>query len=348
VRVLIHGELPDAFAPTLRALDARGVCELRGAFATDELERLLAGVDVAVLPSMWWDCAPLAAAECLAARVPLVVPRLGGLAEAVRDGVDGLVVDALDADALALALDRLAGERGLLERLQGGIEAPRAFADYVDELEAYYAGEGPGRVAAESESEADEAAVLCEGASVLDLPAAAPRAGAPRSRPRVRIQRLGSADPPLPHAAEPWPLSERVALRALATPAWRGSDRLATLLAQWCTATTPATSACLYLLADPAIDGAPETIERGVLAACEASGADLDAAADVTVLLEAASAERDARLHMATDAYVPLHRACAGHERIALTTGSSILPLDGRALATALARAGEVPAATPA
>ncbi|HKG39677.1 MAG TPA: glycosyltransferase [Conexibacter sp.] len=418
VRVLIHGEVPDVFAPRLRALDARGVCELRGTFATDELEGVLAGVDVAVLPSMWWDCAPLAAAECLAARVPLVVPRLGGLAEAVRDGVDGLVVDPLSVDALAGALDRLSSEPGLLERLQGGIEPPHSFAAYVDELEAYYGGERPGRVPVGSGP--DELAVLCEG----DME---PLRGA-------RVQRLGSADPPLPHAADvelrttwppagrvassgrlvivqpegaaqaplppldelwvpdqpardgwlaagveaerivvrpsdpaqrlhalaartphaadpaaaqPWPLTEQVGLRMLATPAWRGADRLAMLLAQWCAATTPTTSACLYLLADPAVDGAPAAIEQRVLAACKASGADLDAAADVTVLLEPATAERDARLHAAMGAYIPLHRACAGHERLAHATGSTVLRLDGHALADAVSAAAQATEATP-
>ena len=398
LRVLIHGEVPDVFAPTLRALDARGVCSLEGAFATDELADVLAGVDVAVLPSMWWDCAPLAAAECLAARVPLVVPRLGGLAEAVRDGVDGLVVDPLSADALTEALQRLATEDGLLERLQRGIEPPHPFGAYVDELEACYAGERPSRVAAR---EAEALSVLVEG----ELPAAA-------VGPEMRVQRLGTADPVLPHAAdveirtawppatraassgrlvivqpsgaapatalpphdelwndvppdaaarlralvarppraadpaaaEPWPLAEQVALRVLATPAWRGADRLAMLLAQWCAATTPATSACLYLLADPAVDGTPAAIEQRVLAACEASGAELDAAADVTVLLEPATAERDARIHAATDAYVPLHAACAGHERIARATGSAVVALDGQALGDAIAARSTAPA----
>ncbi len=416
IRVLIHGEVPDVFAPTLRALDASGVCELRGTFATDELEHVLAGVDVAVLPSMWWDCAPLAAAECLAARVPLVVPRLGGLAEAVRDGIDGLVVDPLSVDALATALERVASEDGLLERLQAAIEPPHPFATYVDELEAYYAGERPGQPADAREP------------APARPPAAAPREPAPSAPLAIlaegelpvdlggaRVQRLGTSDPPLPHAAdvelratwppatraassgrlvivqppgavpaaalppfdelwtgfppdaaallralaarppraadpavaEPWPLAEQVELRVLATPAWRGADRLAVLLAQWCTATAPATSACLYLLADPAVDGEPAVIEQRVLAACAASGADLDAAADVTVLLEPTTAERDARLHAATHAYVPLHRACAGHERIARATGSAVLPLDGHALAdllTQLASAAPIPA----
>jgi glycosyltransferase involved in cell wall biosynthesis len=145
LRVLVHGEVPERFAERLRAADTRGVVELCGAFSPAALPDLLAGVDVAVMPSMWWDCAPLMAAECLAGRVPLVAPRLGGLGEAIRHEVDGLFFDALDAGDLARQLDRLAGEPGLLERLQAGIQAPRPFAEYVDELEAYYAGERPSR-----------------------------------------------------------------------------------------------------------------------------------------------------------------------------------------------------------
>lgn len=392
LRVEIHGEVPDAFAARLRALDVRGVVDIRGAFSTDRLADVLAGVDVAVLPSMWWDCAPLAAAECLAARVPLVVPRLGGLAEAVRHDVDGLVIDPLDPAALAHALDRLAGEPGLLERLQAGIEAPYAFSSYVDELEACYAGERPGQVVGAP----TDLNVLIEGGVEVGC----------------RSQRLGSSDPPLPHtadvemratwppsqraasagrlvviqppgapaaplppldelwvpdeaaraawadrgveaflqpadpaerlgalaaripraadpaAAEPWSLAEAVDVRVLATPAWRGRDRLSELLHAWCATTDPATSACLYLLADPAVDGTPEQIEERILAV----RADLGAAADVTVLLEPATAERDARLHRAVDVYVPLHPACAGHERMARAIGNVVVEPDDRHL----------------
>jgi hypothetical protein len=65
----------------------------------------------------------------------------------------------------------------------------------------------------------------------------------------------------------------------------------------------------------------------------------------VTVLLEPATADRDARLHAATDAYVTLHDACAGHERLAHVAGSALLALDTPALADRLAAA---PAAIPA
>jgi glycosyltransferase involved in cell wall biosynthesis len=200
LRVLVHGEVPDRFAERLRAADARGVVELCGAFSPAGLPDLLAGVDVAVMSSMWWDCAPLMAAECLAGRVPLVVPRLGGLGEAIRDGVDGLFFDALDAGDLARQLDRLAGDAGLLERLQAGIEAPRPFGEYVDELEAYYAGERPSRAPIPTAAPAitwqgdhglhtslshvnNEVTGRLEGVQRLD------RSGLP-------------IDPPLPHAAD--------------------------------------------------------------------------------------------------------------------------------------------------
>ncbi len=69
--------------------------------------------------------------------MPLLAPRMGGLAEAIRDEVDGLAFDGGDAARpRAPAASACAVEPGLLERLQAGIEAPRGFGAYVDELEA--------------------------------------------------------------------------------------------------------------------------------------------------------------------------------------------------------------------
>src|SRR6476619_2404787 len=70
-------------------------------------------------------------AECLAGRVPVLASRMGGIAESVRDEVDGLLVDGLlvdgrDAPALAAALDRLSSEPGLLERYYAGERAARS------------------------------------------------------------------------------------------------------------------------------------------------------------------------------------------------------------------------------
>lgn len=659
LNVKIVGEVPERFAAELLAIDKRGVVELAGAFQPSEIAALLRNVDAVALPSMWWDCAPLAAAECHAARVPLLVPRLGGLAEAVRDEVDGLIFEGLDAADLARQLDRLALEPGLLERLQQGIEPPRAFADYIDELEAYYAGERPGRCTAakatadvavrwqgdhglptslsiindrvterlpgpvrrvtrdgdpldpplphtadvevrhqwppdlrpaaagrlaviqpwefgaiprewleQIDANVDELWVPSEHVRrmyleggvdpervvtipngvdldvfhphgpTFDLGDAAPGTrflfvggligrkgpdvlldawttafagrddvslvikdfgadgvyrGAPAREairsyvssgrlPRVvllgdeltpeqlaalyracdvlvhpyrgegfampvleamacglpviatgggptdefcpadagwrirsshaefpadRVDSLETAgrpwvlepDPhhlaellrvaaaadsgerasrgragaeaarrlswhavaaryaerlallsvrrPLltgPRTPEPFPLIEAVSTRVLATPAWRGRDRLAELLGEWVRATTRSTSACLYLLADPDVDGDPEDLEARVLDAAADAGVDIDGGADINVLMEPIRADRDLRLHATVDVYVPLHPACRGHERMAREAGGEVVELGTGRLADVV-RAREAVAA---
>lgn len=203
-RVRIIGEIQPAFAERLRALDTHGIVELSGSFAPSELGGLLSAVDVAVLPSAWWDCAPLAAAECSAARVPLVVPRLGGLPESIRDEHTGLTFAALDATDLARQLDRLADEPGLLERLQANIGAPRRFSDYVDQLEAYY--DGSGREAEPATAErATEPSVRWKGDHGLptSLSIINDEVTACLTAAVQRVDRDGHAvDPPLLHAAD--------------------------------------------------------------------------------------------------------------------------------------------------
>ena len=60
-------------------------------------------VDVAVIPSRA-DTLPLTLLQTMAAGVPVVASRVGGIREAVRDGVDGLLVPPNDPVALSLAL----------------------------------------------------------------------------------------------------------------------------------------------------------------------------------------------------------------------------------------------------
>ncbi len=64
---------------------------------------------------------------------------MGGLAEGVRDGVDGLLVEGWSETGLAAAMQRLVDRPFLLDAMAAAIEAPRTFADYVDDLEAGYA-----------------------------------------------------------------------------------------------------------------------------------------------------------------------------------------------------------------
>jgi hypothetical protein len=138
------------------------------------------------------------------------------------------------------------------------------------------------------------------------------------------------AQRPLRTAGEPIEaLQQAIGTRVLATPAWRADDDLGALLAAWGDAASAGTDATLFLVADPDVDGEPGELEARVMAAAAASGADLDRCADIAILQLRAYPGRDAALHADADAYVPLHRACAGHERLARAAGTAVVAPDG-------------------
>lgn len=105
-----------------------------------EMDRVWAEADVCVVPSTWLETGPLVALEAMAAAVPVVGSRLGGIAELVTDGVNGLLFEPGDAAGLAGVLSRLLAEPGLRDRLAAGIRPPRTLADLAAELAEVYQG----------------------------------------------------------------------------------------------------------------------------------------------------------------------------------------------------------------
>jgi len=63
-------------------------------------------MDVFVLPSLFGEGLPMVVLEAMAAGVPVVATRVEGIAEAIRDGEDGLLVEPKDPRPLAAAIAR--------------------------------------------------------------------------------------------------------------------------------------------------------------------------------------------------------------------------------------------------
>ena len=118
----IHGEFAperDAYHAELarNARAAAGALTFAGRFDNARLSEIHAELDVLVVPSLWYENAPVTIQEAWAAGTPVVASRLGGMAEAIEDGQNGLLFAAGDAAELARALARLAREPGLGPRL---------------------------------------------------------------------------------------------------------------------------------------------------------------------------------------------------------------------------------------
>jgi len=117
----------------------------------DDIPQLLAACDVFALPSLY-EGSSLAVLEAMAARRAVVSSAIGGTAELIADGENGLLVPPGDAAALAAALRRLLAGPSLREEF--ALKArERAEAEFSREtmgrrVEAIYKellGDGPDR-----------------------------------------------------------------------------------------------------------------------------------------------------------------------------------------------------------
>ena len=88
------------------------------------LAGMLSAADVLVVPSRWHENSPNVILEAFAAGVPVIAAGHGGMAEMVRDEVDGLLFAPGDWRSLTAALRRVAREPGTLARLRRGVVAP--------------------------------------------------------------------------------------------------------------------------------------------------------------------------------------------------------------------------------
>lgn len=129
-----HGD--HRYADEIARWSAHPAVRMRGGIDRREVPAALAALDVLVVPSVWEENNPLTILEAQRAGVTVVASRIGGIPELVEDGVNGLLVEPGDTRALARAIERLAGDREYLARLQARVPPVRSLEDAVAEMRA--------------------------------------------------------------------------------------------------------------------------------------------------------------------------------------------------------------------
>jgi glycosyltransferase involved in cell wall biosynthesis len=112
---------------------------LRASISPEKVIGLMTEYDLIAVPSRWLETGPLVAFEAFAAGVPVLGANLGGIAELVRDGVDGILVAPDDPVAWAATIRRLANDRHVIDVLRTGIAPPRTMDGPADDMAKLYA-----------------------------------------------------------------------------------------------------------------------------------------------------------------------------------------------------------------
>jgi glycosyltransferase involved in cell wall biosynthesis len=138
------GVFPD-YVADLRRRSAGLAVRFLGRFDRAAAPAVYAQMDVLAVPSLWPENSPLVIHEAFQAGLPVVGSRLGGTADLVADGTNGLLYEAFSAADLAAALRRLLEEPGLLDRLAAGVPAVKSIDQDAGDWEERYRRLAPPR-----------------------------------------------------------------------------------------------------------------------------------------------------------------------------------------------------------
>ena len=133
-----HNEFPKYIARLRRIAADDPPVEFCGTFPHGRSGEILSSLDVLVVPSLWYENAPLVINSDQACGCPVIASNLGGTSEVVVHEENGLLFEAGNVNELAQAIRRLACDRTLLRKLEEKARKPKSIGEYATELESVY------------------------------------------------------------------------------------------------------------------------------------------------------------------------------------------------------------------
>jgi glycosyltransferase involved in cell wall biosynthesis len=136
-----HSNQPPEFqAEFLQRLAKAGRnIHFHGDYEQMQVDRLMQCVDVVLVPSIWWENSPVVIEEALRNRRPVVCSNIGGMAEKVRDGLDGFHFPVRNSAALGALLTSLAGKSEALKGIAATLRLPADLKDSAARHQEVYA-----------------------------------------------------------------------------------------------------------------------------------------------------------------------------------------------------------------
>jgi len=149
-----RGQPPEFQAAFLERLGKAGAnIRFNGPYDRLRVNRLMQSVHAVLVPSIWWENSPVVIQEALRNRRPVICSDIGGMAEKVRDGVDGFHFAAGNPIALANLIRQILEKRSVLTDLATALPGVPALVSGMPEYLAMYRGltgrsdAGPGTAA---------------------------------------------------------------------------------------------------------------------------------------------------------------------------------------------------------
>ncbi|MCX2722842.1 glycosyltransferase family 4 protein [Roseibium salinum] len=129
------GRQPEPFRKKIASLLEKAEDRVRfaGSYQNKDMPALMRQVDWVMMPSIWWENSPVIIQEAFFHGRPLICSDIGGMAEKVRNGIDGLHFRAASPEDLADRMIEILSNQGQWEHLHKGIQPPKTHLDTAQE-----------------------------------------------------------------------------------------------------------------------------------------------------------------------------------------------------------------------
>jgi glycosyltransferase involved in cell wall biosynthesis len=144
IQLLVRGtgldQQSEEFTTRIEGLleETAGSVRSRGPYQPGNLAGLMASVDWVVVPSIWWEPNPLIVREALMHGRPVICSDIGGMAEWVQDGVNGLHFRVRDPYSLADTIRHAISTQGLWKELRSNIGVSYTVQEHAAAIEQIY------------------------------------------------------------------------------------------------------------------------------------------------------------------------------------------------------------------
>ena len=90
----------------------------KGGYDNNTINTVLNDIDVLIVPSIWYENAPLVIQEAFLAGIPVITSNIGGMAELVKDGINGFTFETGYSKDLTSLIKKISNNPLLLNNLQ--------------------------------------------------------------------------------------------------------------------------------------------------------------------------------------------------------------------------------------
>ena len=126
------GEFQERVKKLAKKLIKEGCLRWVGPYRPEEQLARMKEVDWVIVPSIWWENSPMVIQEAFTAGRPLIVSNIGGMAEKVRDGVDGLHFSSRDPSSLSKVMSSVISDNTIWQKLRSAIQKPLTYTECME------------------------------------------------------------------------------------------------------------------------------------------------------------------------------------------------------------------------